>query len=113
MRMKETQADADVKDQLFVATRREIMAYAERFAAAHVRGQTSDSDAQHDIGAAAKIKGYPCGVIREMARDIRMIARAEGRKKPDPAQVHNMRVRLEGEVTAYRAKIGLGVGRLQ
>lgn len=68
--MKETEADLEVKRGLWRSTRREVMGFARKHAAGHIRGER-ETEAQYDIAHAAKAKGYPMGLIRKASSMVR------------------------------------------
>lgn len=67
MRLKETDADRDVKSKLWEATEREIDRFVTHFVEARVEGEAY-SDGQKDVTAAAKFKGYPKTLIRRLGK---------------------------------------------
>lgn len=70
IRYKEDAADAMVKRQLWNATKRENMRFANRFAEEHETGSRY-SRGQKDVCSAAKEKGYPKAMIQKLGRLIR------------------------------------------
>lgn len=92
MRLKETAEDLAVKDRLWDATDRELHHFAEIYAAGHVPGERY-SDAQKDATSAAKVKGYPKGLVRSLGDIVR---------KDEWGGVEAASIRQE-----YRARLGL------
>lgn len=86
---KETPEDVAVKERLWDATVREARGFASRHARGHQRG-TRETPEQYDIAFAAKMKGYPMGLIRSLSRAIR---RGESENE---------------HLAVYRSAIGLG-----
>lgn len=70
MKLKETAEDLEVKERLWGATVREVREISERYAAAHEVG-VRETERQYDIVFAAKKRGYPMGLVRDLARSIR------------------------------------------
>lgn len=92
--LKEDAADIQVKERLWQATERELLGFSERYAAAHEVGERV-SDPQEDIACAAKLKGYPKTLVRNLGGVIR-------RELPDETR---------GLLDGYRQKLGLASGR--
>lgn len=94
IRFKEDAGDAEVKRQLWSATEREILRFANRFAEEHEQGNRY-SRGQRVVCAAAKKKGYPKTMIQKIGRLIRR--EAEGSQD------------MINILKKYRWQIGLGV----
>lgn len=70
MKFKETAEDLAVKDRLWDATERELEHFARLYADGYVVGEPY-SDAQKDATSAAKRKGYPKGLVRDLGAIVR------------------------------------------
>ncbi|REF70384.1 hypothetical protein [Paracoccus versutus] len=70
MKFKETAEDLAVKDRLWDATERELEHFARLYAEGHVAGFRY-RDAQKDATSAAKRRGYPKGLVRDLGAVVR------------------------------------------
>ncbi|WP_299830700.1 hypothetical protein [uncultured Roseobacter sp.] len=70
-RVVETPEDIAVKQKLWASTEAELMGFAEWEAREFVRGEAY-SDGQKIATNAGRIKGYPIGLIRKLARQVRL-----------------------------------------
>ena len=91
-RFKEEPADIQVKARLWEATAREAMHFAAREADEFVKG-IAYPPGQKSVTAAAKKRGYPCGLIRTLGRASRLSLTDE----------------VTAALAAYRVKLGLDV----
>lgn len=94
--LKEDSSDIAVKTRLWEATQRELLGFVERYAAHHVVG-CRVSDGQEDVACAAKAKGYP----KTLVRDLGSLSRRGLMGGVEATEA----------LRAYRVKIGLASSR--
>lgn len=99
MRLKETADDFAVKDNLWLATRREIFRFADRFDEERVPGEPA-SEGQDEVLRAAKRKGYRRTIIRSVAENRRKAASAKTEQK-----AMEFLAAIETDLLDYRRKV--------
>lgn len=111
MRMKETPADMQVKDLLWVSTEKEISRFVDRMAGVlAIEEESARRSARKDVCTAVKIKGYPVRLVIGIVSKRARIAKAEGSKKPNAEKIAKLKKAEADAMLAYRNRIGLMPG---